>query len=380
MAPLAADDEWAILQIGTSIMSTTVTVIGETILWAIYLVLFFWALWLQISTRALRNPSLPRIAILTVTVFLFLSATALWVMNISWLIIGTKAYFMNAQDGMEVMDIKKLRDKRLHPIALPMELFFCLNMILGDAVVIWRAWVICRGTRLHKFVFIPIFMLLTSLGFTIFAMHCLASDGWSTSTTIPIGERVCKWAEPIAWGVSLVTNLVSTALIAIRAWHYRRFLREGRLSTHRFRVHRILIMLVESGFIYCLFWLTQVVIFLEIERGYKFIFFLRAFLYPLGDQISGIYSTLIIIVVHLKRSINDASFVGPGPSTTDVEPERSRSRSQPPHTHQLSTILFTSHGTMPVQIDPSASVSDLDVVHVLRGSGERIEMVRMDQK
>ncbi|KAL0571574.1 hypothetical protein V5O48_010393 [Marasmius crinis-equi] len=350
-------------------MSTIVTVIGETCLWAIYLVLFFWAVGLQVSHKAWRNPTLPRIAVLSVTVFLFLSSTALWTLNLSWLILGAKVYFMNTQKGVSLLTVKEMRDEQLLPLALPMELLFCTNMVFGDAVVIWRAWVISRGTRLHSLVWVPMIMLLSSVGFIVFAMNCLAAEGWTGSTTIPIGSRVCKWAEPIAWGISLITNLISTMIIAVRAWKYRRFLREGRLNTSRFRAHRILIMLVESGFIYCISWLTQVVIFLEIQRGYKFIFFLRSFLYPLGDQIPGIYSTLIIIVVHMKRSINDVGFVAPSSASAERESD------PPSNTLRLSTLMFTSHSTM--RIDPEAS--DVDMTAVER-NGIGLGTIQMDQK
>ncbi|EEB96773.1 hypothetical protein MPER_04036 [Moniliophthora perniciosa FA553] len=37
----------------------------------------------------------------------------------------------------------------------PEETLFLFNMIVGDGVVIWRAWVLCKNTRLQKLVYVP---------------------------------------------------------------------------------------------------------------------------------------------------------------------------------------------------------------------------------
>ncbi|EEB89589.1 hypothetical protein MPER_12292 [Moniliophthora perniciosa FA553] len=96
-----------------------------------------------------------------------------------------------------------------------METLFLSNMIIGDAVVIWRAWALCKATPLQPLVYVPMAMLSISFAFAVISLDCLATNGYGFSqSTIPEGSKVCQWGEPIAWGISLLTNVVSTSLIA----------------------------------------------------------------------------------------------------------------------------------------------------------------------
>jgi hypothetical protein len=60
----------------------------------------------------------------------------------------------------------------------------------------------------------------------------------------------------IVVGPMLGTNILSTSLIAWKAWEYRRtvsaHLRKGSQSD---RAEKVLALLIESGFVYCLLWI-----------------------------------------------------------------------------------------------------------------------------
>jgi hypothetical protein len=78
------------------------------------------------------------------------------------------------------------------------------------------------------------------------------------------------------------------------------------MGRHRLRSpsERLLVFLVESGFVYCLFWLTQLVLFFPPSRASGSIWAWEV-LAPLGNQISGLYPTIIIVVVKLQHSLHD---------------------------------------------------------------------------
>ncbi|KAF9254754.1 hypothetical protein L218DRAFT_951312 [Marasmius fiardii PR-910] len=190
-------------------------------------------------------------------------------------------------------------DNDLEGFGLPMEALFLINMIVGDSIVIWRAWVLCQNSRFQKLVYLPIVMLLTSFVFTIVALDCLFLNGFGNDSSIPAGSKMCRWSEAIAWGLSLATNILSTGSIAIIAWQHRQFMKEhlrGGESRTLTRSERVLFILVESGFIYCLFWSNT-------QRD--FITFLKVFLDAVGDQISGLYPTCIIILVNMQQSMSE---------------------------------------------------------------------------
>ncbi|KAF7320480.1 hypothetical protein HMN09_00131400 [Mycena chlorophos] len=142
------------------------------------------------------------------------------------------------------------------PLVVPEEALFMFNMIVRDSVVIWRVWSI-YGRSLRA-IAIPALFLLVSLGFAITDTVCLTSSLH--------GPPSC------------------TLLIGIKAWKHRRLMRTlAASSSSRFWVDRVLSLLVESGSIYCAFWLTQVVLFIPTTNNYVFYIFSA-----LGDQISGL--------------------------------------------------------------------------------------------
>ncbi|KAJ7123688.1 hypothetical protein C8R44DRAFT_547567, partial [Mycena epipterygia] len=184
-------------------------------------------------------------------------------------------------------------------LGTPMEALFMFNMVVGDSVVIWRAWVLYQKTP--WVLSIPCTMLLMSFIFTVIDLICLTGAGFSTESAIASGGAVCPHAELMSWAFSLGTNASCTILIGYKAWWAMRELNilgnPRRLSTDK-----LLSILVESGFIYCLFWLTQLILFFEISRDSPVIY-VYALLAGMGDQISGMYPTLIIVIVNLHQTI-----------------------------------------------------------------------------
>ncbi|KAF8911245.1 hypothetical protein CPB85DRAFT_1221073 [Mucidula mucida] len=196
----------------------------------------------------------------------------------------------------------------VEPLGLPMEALFLVNMLVGDSVVIWRAWVLWTGVSLRKRVLVfmaPAVILTVSLIFAIIALVCLGQSSFSAASSSPLSDsRTCLWAEPISWALSLLTNVVTTALVGVMAWEHRRLLMIAPGQLHsKSKVNKIMVLLVESGFIYCLFWLTQVINFIEMPDGN--IYYLYFVLSRMGDQISGLYPTVIIVLVGLQQTVYD---------------------------------------------------------------------------
>ncbi|KAJ7289389.1 hypothetical protein C8J57DRAFT_1046838 [Mycena rebaudengoi] len=193
---------------------------------------------------------------------------------------------------------KYLGNASVELLGVPMESLFMFNMVVGDTVVIWRAWVLYPKKQLWAII-IPCFILLMSFIFAVIQVTCLTGAGWGDHSASALGGPVCEQAGLIAWAFSFVTNATCTILISIKAWQHRRMMRST--LGHRTATEKVLTLLVESGFVYCLFWLTQLTIFFDIPRTSPliYVYFLCA---GMGDQISGMYPTLIIVIVNLHRS------------------------------------------------------------------------------
>jgi len=147
-------------------------------------------------------------------------------------------------------------------------------------------------------------MLLMSFIFSVVDLTCLTGAGWSNQSAIASGGAVCAHAELMSWAFSFVTNATCTILIGYKAWHHRRSIKSLNVvgSPRRMSADKMLSILVESGFIYCLFWLSQLILFFDIDRRKPMIYVYEVFS-SMGDQISGMYPTLIIVIVNVHQTI-----------------------------------------------------------------------------
>lgn len=108
-----------------------------------------------------------------------------------------------------------------------------------------------------------------------------------------------------------------------------------------------MILLVESGFIYCLFWLSQVILFFEFDYTSKTMF-AYDILGTLGDQLSGLYPTIIIILVNKHRSLSNDVY-----ASVHIE---SGHRREP---DELPTMQFGEQGLKTTVFPPDSTVGTI---------------------
>ncbi|KAJ7367598.1 hypothetical protein DFH08DRAFT_677236 [Mycena albidolilacea] len=195
-----------------------------------------------------------------------------------------------------IPDRAGLADANVATIWAPLEALRMLNMIIGDAVLIWRTWVVYQGRILA--IFLPCILLLVSFVFTLIDITCLAYDG-----PLPGVEQICPKAAILAWALSVGTNVTCTILVGFKAWHVDIFA-ELNLpgKPHRIATEKILLTFVDSGFIYSLLWLSQVIGYLNYTRDSPWQYVYEV-LVSMGYQITGIYPTLVIVIVNFQRPI-----------------------------------------------------------------------------
>ncbi|EIM89207.1 uncharacterized protein STEHIDRAFT_154886 [Stereum hirsutum FP-91666 SS1] len=175
----------------------------------------------------------------------------------------------------------------LTPFELALELLPNINYICSDGILIWRA----IGAALNP--------------------------GLNLLSRMEIRDRSIF----SAWVLSLSTNLVATGLIGFKAWRYRRTIKVnlGDTSVHsRTSAPKIMLLLIESGVLYCLFWMlligmnvsfaTEVTMNLNVR-------FTGSILQDASVQLSGIYPITIIVLVALRKSVADILLTEPDLST-----------------------------------------------------------------
>ncbi|KAI5826153.1 hypothetical protein K523DRAFT_419467 [Schizophyllum commune Tattone D] len=119
---------------------------------------------------------------------------------------------------------------------------FHISYLLGDALVVWRAWVIWPDNCTARG------LLATCMVFTVAGLF---ADLYLDFSAILVSKAL---NAPMIIA-TLLRNAVATVLVGIRAWEYRQGIASvlGR-STFGSQVGRILVLLLESGLFYCAIW------------------------------------------------------------------------------------------------------------------------------
>ncbi|KAJ6529022.1 hypothetical protein DFH09DRAFT_1185427 [Mycena vulgaris] len=296
--PLSDTDAQVLYLYGQATTQDAVGLIWETIFLSAYGVFFAVAVY-SICRRGLKSHS--SIAMLCVVVYLYATSLTLWALNVTWWFKTANSLLIDGP-SIPLPDREDVANAKVAALATPMEALFMFNMVVGDSVVIWRARVLYQ--RMLWVVSIPCIMLVMSFIFTIIDITCLTGAGLSDQSSIAGGGPLCAHAELMSWAFSFVTNATCTILIGFKAWQHRKATRALNIvgDKRRMSADKILSILVESGFIYCLFWLTQLILFFDISRGTPLIYAYELFS-GMGDQISGMYPTLIIVIVNFHQTI-----------------------------------------------------------------------------
>ncbi|KAJ7191435.1 hypothetical protein GGX14DRAFT_481563 [Mycena pura] len=166
-----------------------------------------------------------------------------------------------------------------------------LMYFLSDVVVVWRAWAIWTNNRMvHAALAVCLFGTgATSLTLAVF----------NYNTQFKHIEYETLEQNFLGTFGLLVTNFFATLLISWKFWYYRRnikvyFSRTDRGNT---KTEGVLILLMESGALYCTFW----VLLMLGDFGYFGDFGFEWF----QPYISGLYPTLIIFMVSRQMMFSE---------------------------------------------------------------------------
>jgi len=169
-----------------------------------------------------------------------------------------------------------------------------INSILGDSIVIWRAWVVW-GRRLY-IIIVPS-VLLGGVAYSSFGLAFVQARAGHDPH---YAAQVPKYEIALP-SLTLATNVAATALVLSRVFALQlttrraaRFERFGFLTgSGGVRYRRMLKILIESGGLYCLTWLILLCLVLK-HSAAQHVFC------SLVGPLTGIYPTLIIVLVSLN--------------------------------------------------------------------------------
>ncbi|KAJ3977919.1 hypothetical protein EV361DRAFT_394881 [Lentinula raphanica] len=267
--------------------------IAESALYGMYMALLIYALrHLNVSSEDSRTK--PRVIALFSLLLMFALSTTLWALDITDFVRGLYE-ILGRTDGTTTQRNSDYMIE-LNPRVIAQTTIFSIEYLIGDSVVVWRACALWGYSK--KVMLLPTLLLSAAAVLVFFFVGCLGLHDWEYILGEP---EVCYNSYIGTFFLSIAINLLATSLIATKAWMHHRFLRSASVKKST-RVLKIMILLVESGFIYLVIWGTKSMsIFMDLNAtpGGQFAVSL---LNSMGNQVVGLYPTLLMVLVNEQRS------------------------------------------------------------------------------
>ncbi|KAF8172527.1 hypothetical protein K438DRAFT_1851343 [Mycena galopus ATCC 62051] len=285
-----------LVEVGYFLQHAVAGTIAQTIFFSAYGIFFAVALY-SIFRKGLRSRT--SIIMLLVVVYLYVASAAQWAMNV-WVTLTKIHGFLMVPD-VPFRDRPELAAAKIFKVVGVQEAIFDFNMAVGDSVVVWRTWAVYqdRVQRRILVILVPGTLLLLTFIFSIIDTVCSNYDG---AAPLP---GVCFEAGMIGWALSAATNITCTIFIGLKVRRHRKLTRPlGKPS--RMSGEKILSILFDSGFIYSLLWVSQMISFFASANLITLTspaVYLWGIISAMGNQVAGFYPTLIIVIVNLRRTI-----------------------------------------------------------------------------
>ncbi|KAJ6500859.1 hypothetical protein C8R45DRAFT_979365 [Mycena sanguinolenta] len=267
----------------------------------------------------------PRQALLAITLIMLLSATAHLALFMGYIIIQfptLAAEYVNPIQTMRRLDISQTWLRRI-------------TYFLSDVIVVWRAWVIWGNNRV---VHVALAICLVATGATSLTLAV-----FNTKSEFQ-GTRYSRNTKNFLGTFCLiVTNFLVTILITCKLWYYRRNVKKylNRPGNANTKIENILILLMETGGLYCVFWILLMIG----DYGYYGPDFEFEWFQP---NIFGIYPTIIIFMVSRQMMLSDEVLSNPSLPSSNLSDRtipsvtgRSETR---PQIRDDSSVMLNSFG------------------------------------
>ncbi|KAJ7307033.1 hypothetical protein DFH08DRAFT_901063 [Mycena albidolilacea] len=229
--------------------------------------------------------------------YLYAASVTAWAVDCYIAFKNIHSLFMTTE--IPLLDRADLADDTFNKFVGVQEMLFVFNAIVADAVVIWRTWAVYQGWI--PAIVAPCVLLLAAF---VFALIDVTFSLYQGSTPLPGAATIYVKSQILVWGFSLGTNILCTLLIGFKAWQHRKIMKELSLGVkyHGISTENVLSLLVESGFIYSFLWGTQIMGYLIFGPNSPWNF-ISEVVVRIGRQITGMYPTLIIVIVNFKRTM-----------------------------------------------------------------------------
>ncbi|KAJ7141501.1 hypothetical protein C8R44DRAFT_247952 [Mycena epipterygia] len=200
--------------VGQIILYLVVSLVIQTLFYGSYTVIML------LTTRMLMRRGLKsrvNMIMLITTLFMYILSAAYWAY-----------WFMEVINEIQI----HVETQQILPVSSPITRWLALfnalvlvNYVLSDAVVIWRARLICSPDQ-RKYMYFPLFCLIITCisvtGVIGLRIAFVAETVFSNSSSF---IKIINTLQVSAWTMSLASNLSATGVVGVTAWRHRQTIR-----------------------------------------------------------------------------------------------------------------------------------------------------------
>ncbi|KAF5374728.1 hypothetical protein D9757_011785 [Collybiopsis confluens] len=324
-------------QDGEFIMENVIPIILEAAVWGVYVPIVALAI-SSLYKRGIKN-SRARLTLCIVTLLMFTISTALFAVDLYTILIPMKHVNFSVKEG-DILDNAVLESDFFVVRAFFVSCFLRnFNLLIGDLILIWRTWAFWHDQLIWVVIPITAWVATFAIFLTYMIMYGISPEFPFVALISNAGwTAVLGRLQLATWLLSMLTNFVATVMIAYKAWQYRKMIIEvNHLTayyTKQTQIWRVLALTVESGIFYFILMGLQIMLIVgSFNYGPADVY--NEIMDRVGEQLFGLYPTIIIVLVELGRT---GQWSDPCVQTSEDHPTARENR-------RLSSIRFNTLST-----------------------------------
>ncbi|KAJ6594249.1 hypothetical protein B0H19DRAFT_1094631 [Mycena capillaripes] len=256
--------------------------------------------------------------IFIIMIFVYLLSMAYWFYSVADVVHRMRVFLRDPRNP-----INFTADDTLTKWLFLFNALVLVNYIFSDAIVVWRAWIICSGGYRKYLSITIVFLILTVASVTstiIFKIFMLVKF---PDTQLPKGSLLAEGVDVLQisnLAFSLISNLSATAVVGAITWQHRQEIRGVFVKMKTTKAEQTLTLIVESGVLYCISGLTILISSLiRLPHGT-----LADIYAPISIQIAGAYPPVVLLLVSMQKSLNETVFLNTISSPEPSGPTQSK--------------------------------------------------------
>ncbi|KAI0713421.1 hypothetical protein C8Q76DRAFT_731352 [Earliella scabrosa] len=323
----SSDDAAIWRRVGHDLIQFFVAVTVETFFIGIYTVLVFktGTLLLYVPLASFRSPASHHcspsrgkrgtmVSILTcASVFvMYAIALVLWIIDIHNVVVEIRMMLIRASTSTDSLgDVYSTTVFKVLSLTSLENVLYAYMSNIGDGIIVWRVYAFWSIGREKLVLLIPIACLLGSIASSMVITYCAARLGADSVLGTYQHPVFCRNIQTTSYAMALATSAAATLLIAYKTWEYRNIHHEAFGNTlPQTRTQKIMMFLIESGILYVLFFLVQVIMSLEsvnesINRSLALTLAFTVYQF-ITSLIVGMYPTVVLLLINSKHSMLDS--------------------------------------------------------------------------